>query len=46
MEDVLHLNGNLLKDWIQCPGFRHPKGRLHDFAVSPVRVAFTGSRLI
>lgn len=46
MEDAPHLNGNFLKDRIQCPSFRNPKGRLHDFAMSPVRVAFTGSRSV
>jgi len=40
---VSHLNGNFLEDRIQCSGFRYPKGRLHDLAVSSVRVTFTAT---
>lgn len=41
-----HLDGNFLKDRIQCLGFGYPKGRLHDFAVTFVRVTFTVQSLV
>ena len=43
-EGAPHLNGNFLKDGVQCLGFRYPKGRLHDFAMPSVRVTFTAPR--
>ena len=45
-EGAPHLNGNFLENRVQCFGFRYPKGRLHDFAMSPVRVTFTRPCLI